>query len=312
MKYILTFLLALAVLTWQLSAQTSPQLVAKSNSEAAIPTSVDADSELANAKFAEALKWLKAGDIHVRGRLSTESKSDFGGGMIIMGGGPTGEPYKGDFIGHLAADGNLWLTSKEVFPGFSMRLGESRVIQVTYDEAAYNLDDLASEMEALLNAKRLNKYGSKAEWSAKRDATSSNWILEAELPKKIIPKKGGMMMGFSAQPMEIKVRMELKADGSVPSIKFSVLKSDPFADIQKQMDGGGFGDGVVIGGDHLPEGAGSPEGGKFEIPSGDDSDAEKKPGATTVYQLRLSKKAADKRIVGFQKFCSTLQEESDF
>lgn len=79
MKSILAFLLALAVLTWQLSAQTSSQLGTKSSSQTVPSTTLDA--ELANAKF--------------------------GSGMTIMGGGRSGEPFKGDCIATANGKGDV-------------------------------------------------------------------------------------------------------------------------------------------------------------------------------------------------------------
>jgi hypothetical protein len=284
------------------------------------------DQQDSQTKFEQALKWLNKGDISIRGRLSEEAKGGMSGNVMIIGGGMGGEKFKGSFFAQLDSQADLWVVSKDEFPGFSMKLGSSRVFQTTFDRSPLDLSSMANELEALLSVKRLKKYGSKVEWRAQQTSELGDWVLEGELPKKFIPSSGGMM-GFGPKVKSVTLSISINADGSVSELEMRVLQGDPFANLHGQMENGGsigidragIPEGAEILGGEIPEGAEIlggeiPEGGGLigGSPFGD-MDADDMPdGATTVYKLKLSKKKAEDRIVAFQKFCNNLSVEEDF
>jgi hypothetical protein len=237
--------------------------------------------------------------LQIRGTVSRdESEEDnpmAGARMILAGGEGGGAPFEGDF--DLVASGHeTTVLAERDGIGFGFhKSGDRTVTRETYADSKPDIVNFRREVLALTDRGNLIKRTAKAAWT-RQNSEGEFHIYTANIDKKAIPAAKGPM------PMEKIVRVEAKlttnAAGDVVSLRFVVVKKDPFADMLKNT--------------RIEQGKGDTATATIQVSPGQlmsDDTKENDAGQSTTYQFDVVQGAVSQRLAEFRKAMLALGEK---
>lgn len=282
MRLLLPSILALAV---------APAVGAQEVPDAA-PKEPRAQEETdARALFAAAiLRYKNATEQVARARI--EPKADGAGGafgIVIGGGGITGEPFQGEVEVWRGEDGATVVVSKEELPGFGVYVGEDRTIrQTTFEEEPPSLAELEAELVPLLDPARLSKHLMNAKLAVRRDAASGDWVFEGPVSRNVVRATRGETPFLPKRVIRTEAQVVLSAEGALRQVAVKVVHNDPMQEMAR-----GRGIQVFVG-----------PGGKPVAKAEEDKEEEEEhdvEGGSVSYRLDFGDSAPSERARAFKR-----------
>lgn len=239
-------------------------------------------------KLASAIEAL-AGEkeIVLSGSITVE-EPDSGGGqhMIVINGGGSGggEEYTGP-VEIWRTDGDeLVIASREALPGFGyFDNGERTITRLTFEDIPIRASSLTSDLVALLDPDRLERYVRKADLDSKAGTIGDTIVFHGEISKRILRGGGGSPFQImSPQVLRVEAEFVLDEKMRLGSLEFIVVRSDPFANLRRkalegELDGG------------------------IEITTNEKPDVSEDEGKRYIYTLKVSNKGPSDRAKALLK-----------
>lgn len=200
-------------------------------------------------KLASAIQALAEEKEFVLSGSVTLEEPDSGGAqhMIVINGGGSGggEEYAGPVEIWRTHEDELVIASRDALPGFGFfDNGERSITQLNYEDVPVRASSLTSDLVALLDLNRLKRSVRKTDLDSKTGQDGKALVFRGEISKRILRGGGGSPIQLLA-PQVLRVETEFTLDDKMRlvSLKFIVVRSDPFAGLRRkalegELDGG--------------------------------------------------------------------------
>jgi hypothetical protein len=158
------------------------------------------------------------------------------GGMIIMQTSIAGqeEPFEGRVEAARAADGTVILLSEAELPGFALYLGGERAVErTTFEEERFSLDQLRTELTALLDPKAFAQRIFDAKLEPLRDAATGEITFKGKVDRDVVPATDGPMAFAQGRVLEAHATVVVRPDGRLKSAAVKITRSDPMREMMR-------------------------------------------------------------------------------
>ncbi len=185
---------------------------------------------------------------------SKEPDSSAGASVLVFTAGQSGEEFKGDMEAWRTDQGELLLVSRDALPGMAVyEKGERLLVTTTHEEEPIAAREVSADLTSLLKLDRVVASLESAKVQSEADPSGKS-VFRAALPARLVRSA---TMGASAmiepKVLRIEAVFTLDAKKNLESVRFSVLRSDPFSGMRERALSGGLESGTVTmsGGEDL-------------------------------------------------------------
>ena len=249
-----------------------------------------------NALLSTALRRIKTADslaatVDVKQEPPEEPGGAGGpGGAVVITTEVLGEnpPFEGKVEAHRDAEGTVVLLSTTELPGFALYMGQGRTVErTTFEETRFSLDQLRTEVTALLDTDSFTRRILDAKLEPSRDAATGEITFRGNVDRDIVPATEGDMPMMQGRVLAAEATIVVKPDGGLKSAAIKLTRSDPM----REMMRGQTRRIVIRGGAGVPGGA---------LPPADDDKKHDIVGGSTTYTFSFEEGGPSERAKAFK------------
>jgi hypothetical protein len=204
----------------------------------------------------------------------------------IMGEDP---PFEGKVEALRDADGTAVLLSAAELPGFAIYAGQGRVVErTTFEESRFSLDQLRTEVLAMLDADAFTDRLLDAKLEPSRDAATGDLKFSGKVDRDIVPPTEGGNPFLQGRVLEAHASVVVTAEGGLKTCAIKITRSDPTREMMR-------GERRIIirgGGGGVPPGL---------LPPPDDDKKHDIVGGSTTYTISFSEGGPSDRMKAFRQ-----------
>jgi len=209
----------------------------------------DADLLLSTALRRLALADAILADVDVKHEPAEVQAAGPGGmGVVVIQRTVGGElpPFEGKVEAWRGADGTTVLASAAELPGFALCRMDGRTVErTTVEEERFSLDQLGTELTALLDTGAFARYVLDAKLEHTIDAETGGVTFRGEISRDVVPPTIGDVPMMQSRVLATHVTLSVTPDGRLSRAEVKVTRNDPAREFMRHgrrmvvMGGGG-------------------------------------------------------------------------
>jgi hypothetical protein len=199
------------------------------------------------------------------------------------------QPFEGKVEAYRDAEGTAILLSATELPGFALYIGQGRTIErTTFEETRFSLDQLRTELAALLDTDAFTRRILDAKLEPSRDAATGEITFRGKVDRDIVPATEGDLPFLQGRVLDAEATVVVKPDGRLVSAAIKLTRSDPTRELMR----GQMKKIMIRAGAGVPGGA---------VPPADDDKKHDIVGGSTTYAFSFEEGGPSERAKAFKE-----------